>query len=190
MNPESPTKISATELKQALADGKEVRMVDVRTPSEYESVHIEGSVLAPLDKLVPDDVKGAGICVLVCQSGVRAGKAAKIFSDAGCHDFRILDGGVAAWRAAGYPVVEGEFALPLERQVRIVAGLLVVIGVVLGWQVNPAFYGLSAFVGCGLVMAGITDWCPMASLIARMPWNQRGCGSCCGRCGDGGCDSK
>jgi len=81
--------------------------------------------------------------------------------------------------------VEGTFAMPLERQVRIAAGLMVVIGVVLGWQVNPAFYGLSGFVGCGLIMAGITDWCPMALLIARLPWNQRGA-ACSGGCG-GGC---
>jgi len=180
MNQTTPTKISATELKQALDEGKTVRLVDVRTPAEYASVHIEGAVLMPLDNLAPDEVKGAGFCVLVCQSGTRADKAAKVLADAGCEDLRILDGGVAAWRAAGYPVVEGSFALPLDRQVRIVAGLLVVLGVLLGWFVHPGFYGLSAFVGCGLVMAGITDWCPMATLIAKMPWNQRGGGSCCG----------
>ena len=191
MNPTSHTKISAADLKQLLDEGKAVRLVDVRSPAEYESVHIDGAESLPLDRFAPHDVKSAGqdggSCVLICQSGIRAGKAATILSDAGCQDFKILDGGVAAWQAAGYPVIRGNFTLPLERQVRIAAGLLVVTGVILGWLVNPSFYGLSGFVGCGLIMAGITDWCPMGLLIARMPWNQRG-GSCCG--GDcSGCHS-
>lgn len=165
--------------------GEKVRLVDVRSPAEYESVHIDGAESQPLDRLAPDVIQSAGQdggpCVLICQSGVRASKAAKILADSGCQDIKILDGGVAAWQAAGYPVILGAFTMPLERQVRIAAGSLVLIGVVLGWLVNPLFYGLSGFVGCGLVMAGITDWCPMGLLIARMPWNQRG-GSCCGGC--------
>jgi rhodanese-related sulfurtransferase len=190
MNPTSPTIISAADLKQSLDDGKAIRLVDVRTPAEFESVHIDGAESRPLDRFVPDDVKNAGqedgACVLICRSGARAAKASKMLADAGCQNIRILDGGVMAWEAAGYPVIRGSFILPLERQVRIAAGLLVVIGVVLGWLVNPAFYGLSGFVGCGLIMAGITDWCPMASLIAMMPWNQRGGASCCGGGGCGG----
>ena len=74
--------------------------------------------------------------------------------------------------AAGLPVVRGKKAISLERQVRIAAGSLVVVGALLGWSVHPAFVGLSAFVGAGLVFAGITDTCGMGMILARMPWNR------------------
>ncbi|MBO0696981.1 MAG: DUF2892 domain-containing protein, partial [Zavarzinella sp.] len=91
---------------------------------------------------------------------------------AGCPDVMNVEGGTAAWAAAGLPVVRGRKAVSLERQVRIAAGLLVVLGAVLGWLVHPAFVGLSAFVGAGLVFAGVTDTCGMGMLLARMPWNR------------------
>lgn len=77
-----------------------------------------------------------------------------------------------AWEAAGLPVVRGKKAISLERQVRIAAGLLVLLGAILGFFVNPSFIGISAFVGAGLVFAGITDTCGMAMMLAKMPWNQ------------------
>ena len=78
-----------------------------------------------------------------------------------------------AWERAGLPVKRsGVKALPLERQVRIAIGSLVVLGVVLGWLVHPAGYAMSALVGCGLIFAGVTDWCGMALLMAKMPWNR------------------
>ena len=82
---------------------------------------------------------------------------------------------------SGLPVVRGKKAISLERQVRIAAGLLVLLGAVLGWLVHPAFVGLSAFVGAGLVFAGVTDTCGMGMLLARMPWNQvnEGAAACC-----------
>ena len=79
-----------------------------------------------------------------------------------------------AWQAAGLPVNRGQAGLSLERQVRIAAGVLVLSGVVLGTWVDPAFYGLSGFVGAGLIFAGVTDWCGMGLLLARAPWNQCG----------------
>jgi rhodanese-related sulfurtransferase len=83
-----------------------------------------------------------------------------------------VEGGTLAWAEAGLPVVRGPKAISLERQVRIAAGSLVLLGAVLGWFVHPAFVGLSAFIGAGLVFAGVTDTCGMALLLARMPWNQ------------------
>jgi rhodanese-related sulfurtransferase len=86
-----------------------------------------------------------------------------------------VEGGTAAWERAGLQVVrrEGRRVISLERQVRIAAGSLVLIGVTLGWLVHPALFGLAAFVGLGLVFAGVTDWCGMGLLLARMPWNQK-----------------
>jgi rhodanese-related sulfurtransferase len=83
-----------------------------------------------------------------------------------------IEGGTLAWEEAGLPVVRGQKMMSLERQVRIAAGALVLIGVILGWLVDPTFAGLAAFVGAGLVFAGLTDTCGMGMLLARMPWNR------------------
>ncbi|MBB5353636.1 rhodanese-related sulfurtransferase [Haloferula luteola] len=164
-------KMDAKQLKDELAGGR-VTVVDVRTPAEFGEIHIEGSELMPLDRLQPDRVKGRS-CVLVCRSGKRAMQAMEQLQAAGCEGLRVLEGGVMAWEQAGLPVKRGKSVLSLERQVRIAAGLLVLTGVVLGTWVHPAFYGLAAFVGAGLTFAGITDWCGMAMLLAKAPWNQR-----------------
>ena len=83
-----------------------------------------------------------------------------------------VERGTQAWQEAGLPVVRGKKILSLERQVRIAAGILVLIGAMLGWIIHPAFTGMSAFVGAGLVFSGITDSCAMGMLLAKMPWNQ------------------
>ncbi len=171
-------KIDANQLKDELMTGK-VQLIDVRTPAEYGEVHIEGSRLMPLDRLRPEEVKSsAKDCVIVCRSGKRAAQAMEKLAAAGCANLRVLEGGVTAWEEAGLPVNRGKEVLSLERQVRIVAGLLVLTGVVLGAWVHPGFYGIAAFVGAGLTFAGLTDWCGMAMLLAKAPWNQRS-GHCC-----------
>lgn len=170
-------KLTTTELKTALDAGTTLKMIDVRTPAEYGEVHISGTHLMPLDRLDVGEVKNsadqAEACVIVCRSGKRAEQARRKLADAGCENVRVLEGGVDAWVAAGLPVERGRAAMSLERQVRIAAGVLVLVGVILGTWVHPGFLGLSAFVGAGLTFAGITDWCGMAMLLARMPWNQR-----------------
>ena len=170
-------KIQASQLNAKLQSGKKVALIDVRTPAEHGEVHIPGSLLMPLDRLDAAQVKASagpdGQCVLICRSGNRAGQAYEKLKAAGCDNLSILDGGVIAWEGAGLAVERGEKAISLERQVRIAAGLLVLTGVILGTWVHPAFYGISAFVGAGLTFAGITDWCGMGMLLAKMPWNQR-----------------
>ena len=177
-------KIQPTQLNADLQSGNAVSLIDVRTPAEHGEVHIPGSRLMPLDRLDADVVKAAsansGQCVLVCRSGKRAEQADQKLTAAGCQNLAILEGGVTAWESAGLPVNRGRKAVSLERQVRITAGLLVLTGVILGTWVHPGFYGLSAFVGAGLTFAGITDWCGMAMLLAKMPWNQRSGIKCAG----------
>ncbi|MGD1980014.1 MAG: rhodanese-like domain-containing protein [Akkermansiaceae bacterium] len=164
-------KIDVSQLEEELKDGT-VRMIDVRTPAEFGEVHIEGSDLMPLDRLDPDQLKGDR-CVLVCLSGKRSQKAFDQLVAAGCEGLRILEGGVTAWEAAGRPVNRGKAVMSLERQVRIAAGLLVLIGVILGTTVHAGFLGIAGFVGAGLTFAGLTDWCGMGMLLAKAPWNQR-----------------
>ena len=83
-----------------------------------------------------------------------------------------VDGGTSAWQSAGLPVVEGKKVMSLERQVRIAAGSLVVIGVIVGQFVHPSGFGLSALIGAGLVFSAVTNTCGMGMMIAKMPWNR------------------
>jgi rhodanese-related sulfurtransferase len=177
-------KIQSNQLQADLQSGKRVVLLDVRTPAEFGEIHIGGSKSMPLDRLDLAAVKAATAdaeqCVLICQSGKRAEQAYQKISAAGCDHLAVLDGGVGAWEGAGLPVNRGKKAVSLERQVRIAAGLLVLTGVILGTWVHSGFFGISAFVGAGLIFAGVTDWCGMAMLLAKMPWNQRSGIQCVG----------
>ena len=155
-------------------------LLDVRTPAEYGEAHIEGAVLHPLSELdaaaVQELAAGKDRCVVVCRSGNRARQAAEKLSDK-VPNLVVLEGGVVAWESAGLPLIRGKKAIALERQVRIAAGGLVLLGVILGATVHPGWYGLSAFIGAGLVFSGVTDTCGMALMLAKMPWNTQGpCG--------------
>jgi rhodanese-related sulfurtransferase len=134
----------------------------------------------PLGALAPKSLAGAGAIrpddpiYLICRSGTRATTAAKKFAADGFENTVVVTGGTLAWGAADLPLEHGEVrVISLERQVRIVAGSLVLIGVLLAHFVNQWFIGLSAFVGAGLVFAGITDFCGMGLLLAKLPWNSR-----------------
>lgn len=151
-------------------------LLDVRTPLEFQEVHVSQALLIPLDKLdAAELIHKEGVdrqVVVICRSGGRATKAAEKLVAAGMKHISILDGGMLAWTEAGLPEVRGQKVMSLERQVRIAAGSMVLLGVILGTWVHPGFYGLSAFVGAGLIFAGITDWCGMGLLLAKAPWNQ------------------
>ena|ERR1043165_3047492 len=185
---QSQTSITVRELNQLLADGRPGELLDVRTPAEYAAVHVPGTKLVPLDELdtaafLKQRDAGDKPIYVLCQSGGRARKAIEKFKRAGFDDCVLVEGGTQAWIDAGLPVNRGRTGvISLERQVRIAAGLLVLTGVVLGWFVHPGFFGLAAFIGVGLVFAGVTDFCGMGLLLAKMPWNQRASGttaSCC-----------
>lgn len=160
--------------------GSGARLIDVRTPAEFEAVHARGAESVPLDRLDPAAMgaNGGGGVYVICQSGGRSAKACERLMAAGLAGVCSVEGGTTAWEAAGLPVERGASrVISIERQVRIVAGTLVVIGTVLGWAVHRAFLGVPLFVGSGLVFAGVTDFCGMGMLLARMPWNQRGGGA-------------
>ena len=175
----STPRIDAREVMERIRRGEPATLIDVRTPVEFEAVHARGARLVPLDQLDPQRFArehagrdGEPVYVL-CQSGQRAAKAADRLQRAGLEQVQVVEGGTQAWEAAGLPVLRGRKAVSLERQVRIAAGSLVVLGVGLGWLAHPLFYLVPAFVGGGLVFAGVTDTCGMAMLLARMPWNRR-----------------
>ena len=152
-------------------------MIDVRTPVEFQEVHIEIARNVPLDRLDPAALMQARDgstnepLYILCRSGSRGQQACEKFFKAGFSNVVNVEGGTMACVEAGLPIVRGKKTISLERQVRIGAGSLVLLCAGLSF-VHPAFIGLSAFVGAGLVFAGITDTCGMGMILARMPWNQ------------------
>jgi len=181
--------ISPSKLAELYKEGKKIELIDVRSPVEYREVHVESARNVPLDQLdvaaLIEARKGSANepLYLICRSGGRGQQACEKFLKAGFSNVINVDGGTMACVEAGLPVVRGKKTMSLERQVRIAAGSLVLLGVVLGWLVDPVFIGLSAFVGAGLIFAGITDTCGMGMILARMPWNQCSSStkSCCAR---------
>jgi rhodanese-related sulfurtransferase len=158
-----------------LASEANVRLVDVRTPGEFAAVHAEAASNVPLDEVERRRGElGGGEVLLICKSGKRASQACEKLEAAGGGNYVVVAGGTDGWIAAGLPVVRGKGVISLERQVRIGAGSLVLIGAALAWFVNPGWLALPAFVGAGLVFAGVTDTCGMAMMLSRMPWNRAG----------------
>lgn len=174
----APTTISATRLAELHRAGKKLDLIDVRTPVEFQEVHVEFARNVPLDRLdtaaLIQEHGGSDDepLYMLCRSGSRGRQACEKFLAAGFTNVVNVEGGTLACVAAELPVVRGRKAVSLERQVRIAAGTLVFLGTLLGWLVHPAFFGIPAFVGAGLVFAGITDTCGMGMILARMPWNQ------------------
>ena len=151
-----------------------IPLIDVRTPAEYGSIHADGAVNHPMESLQVEKIpfsKEEEIHV-ICQSGGRSMKVSQKLEAVGFTNIVNIEGGTLEWHAAGLPVMEGKKVMSLERQVRIAAGSLVVIGAAVGQFVHPGGFGLSAFIGAGLVFAGVTDTCGMGIMIAKMPWNR------------------
>lgn len=147
------------------------RLVDIRNRDEFARIRLAGAENRPVDTIGP--IEGDAPVIFLCRSGMRTAASVDKLG-ACCAEGYVLEGGLEGWRKAGLPVEEDK-GQPLEvmRQVQIAAGSLVLIGVLLGWLVSPAWFGLATLVGAGLVFAGTTGWCGMANLLALMPWNRR-----------------
>lgn len=171
-----PAVLKPRELTDLLRTQSEVRLLDARTPGEFEAVHIRGAYNVPLDTLGEhsEEIRShvAEPVVLICQSGTRARKAEQALKQIGMPNLHVLDGGMNAWVTAGQPAERGRGRLSLERQVRIIAGGLAATGGVLATVANPIFGLVAAFVGGGLVFAGVTDSCAMGGLLSRLPYNR------------------
>lgn len=175
--PTLPPVLQPKDVENLMEAGTNIRILDVRTPAEFESLHIPGSYNVPLDTLgehgpelrahVNEPV------VLVCRSGERARKADEALRKGGMTNLHVLEGGMMAWERHEYPMRRGGERWGLERQVRLIAGSLVVIGVVGGVLVHPALMFVAGFVGAGLTFSGITNTCGMAMVLAKLPYNRR-----------------
>jgi rhodanese-related sulfurtransferase len=169
--------INPVEAKRRIADGTAV-LVDIREPMEHAREAIPGAKLAPLSTYSPQwlaDVKGkdAPAVIFHCQSGRRTAENATQLSQCGIPEVYLLEGGLTGWKVAGLPTNKDRSKpIEMQRQVQIAAGSLVLTGLVFAYLVSPWFIALSAFVGAGLVFAGISGWCGMAKVLAAMPWNR------------------
>lgn len=163
------TPVAPHEAQRLIAAG--AALIDIREPDEHAREKIPGAInipLASLSELPP------GPTVFHCRSGMRTEANASALLAAANGDCHFLAGGLDAWRAAALPTeIDRRQPLEVMRQVQLVAGGLVLLGVILGFLVAPGFFGVSAFVGAGLMMAGATGWCGMAKLLRTMPWNRR-----------------
>lgn len=165
----------------------EARLVDIRESGEYANEYVPGSRLVPLSIAKSYPVKDADApakpVIYFCRSGKRTqDNAALLASLAEGEAAYQVEGGIVAWKQAGLPVEQGRAAFPMFRQIQIAAGLLVLLGI-FGSALWHPMYWLSAFVGAGLVFAGVTGFCGMAKILARMPWNKPADTPCASRCG-------
>jgi rhodanese-related sulfurtransferase len=176
MTTKNPTSsIDVATARALMANNPDILIVDVRTPGEFETAHIAGSINLPLDQVdahLERIVRDAGgRILLMCQSGNRATQACRKLVNAGLSSASVIEGGMNAWIAAGGPVERGRPRWSLERQVRLVAGLIVLLSVLASiWLPSARF--VAGFIGAGLVFAALTNTCAMGMLLAKLPYNR------------------
>ena len=163
------------EVVRAESGNPSVDFINVCTPAEYAEKHIEGVRNVPLSEIATraGEFKDKRTVYVHCRSGNRARQAIETLQRLGVSAELVnVEGGLMAWDQAGFATRLTTKRMPIMRQVFIVAGALVLSGIVLGTLVNPAYYALSAFVGAGLMFSGISGICTMTYVLARMPWNR------------------
>lgn len=163
-------------------------IIDVRTSMEHAEKHLsQGHMLLPLEELKDADaldkqeIDKSSSVYLLCRNDNRSRKAAEKFTKEGFNNVYVIEGGLNACENQGHEVdghdtqcaVAGSRLLSLERQIRIVAGLIAAVGAVLGLIIDPLFSIIPLFVGSGLIFAGVTDRCGMALILTKAPWNKR-----------------
>ncbi|PWU45732.1 sulfurtransferase [Micromonospora globispora] len=167
--------VDATSLRELIDAGRAPRLLDVRTPAEFETSHIPGAYNVPLDLLkehreelrnhLDEDV------VLICRSGARATQAEQALAGVGLPNLKVLNGGMLAWQAANAPIRQGKQRWDLERQVRLVAGSIVLASV-LGSVFVPGLKWVAGFIGAGLTFAAVTNTCAMGMMLGKLPYNR------------------
>lgn len=175
----APTRISPEELVTLLEEGGDVRVLDVRTPAEFEGVHISGAYNVPLDTIGEhaEEIQRhvTETVVIVCRSGARAAQAEQRLATAGMANIKVLEGGMVAWEGAlgdqRGRLNRGSARWDLERQVRLVAGSIVFLSILVSVWV-PATRFVAGFIGAGLTVAALTNTCAMGMMLAKLPYNR------------------
>lgn len=170
--------ITSQQLGDLLTQQPDLPLIDVRTPREFRGKHVVGATNLPLNRLSEERLESTlnerknGTVYFICKAGTRSQMACEQAHAFGLSDVVNVEGGTDSCASAGVAIERGAWAISLERQVRIVAGALILTGAVLAIAVHPYWAGLSAFVGAGLIFSGITNTCLMGDILAKMPWNR------------------
>ncbi|MEJ2620140.1 MAG: rhodanese-like domain-containing protein [Candidatus Thiodiazotropha sp.] len=161
------SKLSPSDLYALQRQGKRVELLDVRTAVEFRQGHIPGAQLMTLDtlndktlknQLGDPELRNRASLYITCQSGFRAQQAAERLKEAGYQNVVLVDGGTEAWQKAGLPIMRCGEVISLERQVQITIGSLLLLKVLFGFTLHEVFFLAGAFIGAGLIMAGVTRW--------------------------------
>lgn len=170
--------MTPAEARRRLNEGSAV-LIDIREPAEHARESIPGARLCPLSRLDSATLsalagRNASAIIFHCQGGKRTHDNADRLQACSLPQAYMLEGGLTGWKSAGFPTrIDRTQPIEMQRQVQIAAGSLILLGIVLAWLVSPFFIALSAFVGGGLVFAGVSGWCGMAHLLAFLPWNRK-----------------
>jgi rhodanese-related sulfurtransferase len=167
--------ISPRDAASLLKQDPQTKILDVRSAMEFSQTHIEPSMNIPIDMIsakIGELSQSKQKYLVLCHSGTRAAMAADMLLQSGIHTVKVIEGGIAHWEKEKLPVVKGQGGMSLERQVRIIAGSLVLLGIIMAWQVHWVFIFISVFVCCGLIYAGLTDNCLMGMLLMKLPYNK------------------
>lgn len=175
--------VSATDpaaVQQLIDEGRPPVLVDVSSRAEYADGHAKGAVSIPLAELDRAQIEGclgggAGTAhplYLICESGARAEQAAHRLAHAGLHNVHLVNGGTAAWRSQGLPVVRTARVPSLEHQVQIAVGAMILLILAKALLLHPVFHLLIGLIASALIIAGVSARRPLSALLARMPWNR------------------
>lgn len=165
------TAVEPEEAERMIASG--AKLIDIRDADEHARERIAGAANHPLAR-IDQLTTHSGPVIFHCRTGMRTqNNAVRLVAASGSSPSYVLAGGIDSWRSSGRPtLIDKRQPLEIMRQVQMIAGALVLLGIVLGLLVTPLLFGLSAFVGAGLMMAGATGWCGMATLLRHLPWNR------------------
>jgi len=168
--------ISPKDASALASQDAQVKFLDVRSVLEFSQAHIKDSINVPIDMLtmkVNELSQAKQTYIVLCRTGNRSPMAADMLIQSGIHGVEVMDGGITGWQKEGLAVIKGEGGISLERQVRVMAGSIVLLGILLSWFIHPWFIGISLFVSCGLIYAGLTDNCMMGMLLMKLPYNKK-----------------
>jgi len=167
--------ISPWDASELMKKDPQVKLLDVRSALEFTQVHIKDSINVPIDILsakINDLIQSKQSYIVLCRTGNRSPMAADMLIQAGFNKVKVMQGGTTRWHKEKLPIIKGEGGISLERQIRLIAGSLVLFGIITAWLLHWAFVFISVFVSCGLIYAGTTDNCLMGMLLMKLPYNK------------------
>jgi glyoxylase-like metal-dependent hydrolase (beta-lactamase superfamily II)/rhodanese-related sulfurtransferase len=168
--------ISPKDSHELVSKDQRVKLLDVRSALEFNETHLKDSINIPIDMLglkIKNLSQNNQSYIVFCRTGNRSPMAADMLLQSGVHSVKVMEGGITRWQKERLPIIKGQGGVSLERQVRGIAGGLILLGIILAWLIHWAFIFISVWVACGLILAGLTDNCLMGMLLMKLPYNKR-----------------